>query len=62
MKTMQSISVRDTNSFNIVKELTGKEPIINVDPVLMFDYSPYIKSVDKKNFIIIYYLSESYQR
>lgn len=54
MKTMQSISVRDTNSFNIVKELTGKESIINVDPVLMFDYSPYIKSVDKKNFIIIY--------
>ena len=54
MKTMQAISVRDTNSFNIVKELTGKEPTINVDPVLMFDYSPYIKPADKKNYIIIY--------
>ena len=54
MKTMHAISVRDVNSFNIVKELTGKEPIINVDPVLMFDYSSYIKTVDKKNYIIIY--------
>ena len=54
MKIMHAISVRDVNSFNIVKELTGKEPITNVDPVLMFDYSSYIKTVDKKNYIIIY--------
>lgn len=54
MQTMKAISVRDVNSFDIVRELTGKEPMINIDPVLMFDYSPYIKTVDKKNYIIIY--------
>ena len=54
MKTMQAISVRDMSSFNIVRELTGNEPTINVDPVLMFDYSPYVKSANRKNYIIIY--------
>lgn len=54
MKTMKAISVRDLNSFGIVKELTGNEPTINIDPVLMFDYSPYIKPINKKNYIIIY--------
>lgn len=30
--------MRDNNSGKIVKELTGKEPLYNLDPVLTFDY------------------------
>lgn len=32
------ISVRDENSRHIIKKLTGREPSINVDPVLAYDY------------------------
>ncbi|WP_322975913.1 polysaccharide pyruvyl transferase family protein [Limosilactobacillus reuteri] len=30
------ISVRDQNSFNIVRRLIGKQPVINLDPVLIY--------------------------
>ena len=52
--SMRAISVRDMNSYEIVKELTGKNPQMHVDPVLMFDYSSYIKPVDEKDYIIVY--------
>lgn len=52
--SMSSISVRDINSFNIVKELTGISPSINIDPVLMFNYLPYVKPTKEKDYIIIY--------
>ena len=32
------ISVRDENSRCIIRELTGKDPSVNVDPVLAYDY------------------------
>ena len=35
-------------------KLTRNEPQIHVDPVLMFDYLPYVKPIDKKDYIIIY--------
>lgn len=54
LKSMRAISVRDDNSFALVKELTGQEPLRHVDPVLMFDYLPYVKPVNKKNYIIVY--------
>lgn len=55
-KNFKSISVRDNNSYNIVKELTN-EPnklSINLDPVFIYDFSKYIKKVDISNYIIIY--------
>ena len=33
-----AISVRDTNSGNIVETLTGRTPAYHLDPVLMYDY------------------------
>lgn len=54
MKTMKAISVRDKNSFDIVTALLGKKGEFNVDPVLMFDYLPYIKSTTETNYIIVY--------
>lgn len=52
----KAISVRDENSFNIVNMLTGLEPSINMDPVLMYDFSNEIKNyqVTIKNYIIVY--------
>lgn len=38
LKEFDTISVRDTNSGTIVKQLTQKEPVYNLDPVLTYDY------------------------
>ena len=54
MGKMSAISVRDDNSFKVVKRLLGKEPCYNVDPVLMFDYQQYAKEPKEKDYIIVY--------
>lgn len=38
LKKFDVISVRDVNSGTIVEQLTGKEPVYNLDPVLTYDY------------------------
>ncbi|WP_294653036.1 polysaccharide pyruvyl transferase family protein [uncultured Ruminococcus sp.] len=38
LKKFDAISVRDTNSGVIVEQLTGKNPVYNLDPVLIYDY------------------------
>ena len=38
LKRFDAISVRDANSGAIVEQLTGKEPVYNLDPVLTYDY------------------------
>lgn len=38
LKKFDAISVRDTNSGTIVEQLTRKEPVYNLDPVLTYDY------------------------
>lgn len=49
------ISVRDKNSRYLVEALTGKEPLMNVDPVLIYDYTPFIpKEKRKSDYIIVY--------
>ena len=54
LSSMAAISVRDIYSFDIIKELTGKEAIINIDPVLLFDFTSYVCPVNKKDYIIVY--------
>ena len=54
MGKMSAISVRDDNSFKVVKSLLGKEPSYNIDPVLMFDYQKYAKEPKEKDYIIVY--------
>lgn len=54
MGKMSAISVRDDNSFKVVKILLDKEPSYNVDPVLMFDYEKYAKEPKEKDYIIVY--------
>ena len=49
------VSVRDENSRFVVKELTGREPVINVDPVLIYDYTPYMPKYKMgTNYMIVY--------
>lgn len=54
LSKMSAISVRDTNSFNVVKNLLGKEPSFNIDPVLMFNYHKYAVDPKEKDYIVVY--------
>ena len=57
MRTMKAISVRDQNSFDIVKRLTGIEPQLHLDPVLIYGYSKELEQGDvssKKKYMIVY--------
>lgn len=58
LENINAISVRDKNSGNIVKELTDKDELYNLDPVLIYDYIskckliPQIKTNEK--YMIVY--------
>ena len=57
MRTMKAISVRDQTSFDIVKRLTGIEPQLQLDPVLIFGYSKELEQGDvssEKKYMIVY--------
>ncbi|MCR4903059.1 MAG: polysaccharide pyruvyl transferase family protein [Butyrivibrio sp.] len=45
LNDFDTISVRDENSGEIVKSLTGKNPMYNLDPVLMYDFIGKCKSI-----------------
>jgi len=55
LKGFDSISVRDQNSFEIIKKLSGKIPSINLDPVLMYDFSnDIVVPQTPKKYIVVY--------
>lgn len=55
LKQFSSISVRDNNSYEVVKEVTGREPYINVDPVIISNFDQYIpEQVKLKDYILVY--------
>ena len=57
IKNIDSISVRDKNSFDIIYKLTGIKSNINLDPVLMFDYmnSDFIPEINvNEKYMILY--------
>lgn len=55
LKRFKAISVRDGNSYETVRQLTGIEPTINLDPVLMYDFKDEIvDNVKLKDYIIVY--------
>lgn len=50
-----ALSVRDRNSYNIVKTLTGKEAELHLDPVLIYDFKDEIRdTVTEEGYIIVY--------
>lgn len=57
LKAMKGITVRDLNSAKIVENLTGKRPMIVVDPVLLYGYKTEIESLrppKEDNYLLIY--------
>lgn len=58
LKTISAVSVRDSNSGYIVKKLIDKEPIYNLDPVLIYDFinrcSNIPKTVSEDKYMILY--------
>ena len=54
-----SISVRDNNSFLVIRALTGKEPKINLDPVLMYDFMSTVPDKEKRSDYIVVYAYRS---
>jgi hypothetical protein len=58
LKDIEAISVRDKNSGHVVKELTGKEPVYNLDPVLAYDFiekcTDIPTSVPEDKYMILY--------
>lgn len=54
MKQLSGISVRDRNSYNIASSLVEQKIDINIDPVLLFDYTQYIQEPDEEDFIAVY--------
>ena len=55
LSNFSAISIRDANSFNVIKELTGRSPHKHLDPVLIYNYDnlmpPHIKHHD---YMIVY--------
>lgn len=55
LNKFKSVSVRDENSYDIVRNLTGKESLIHFDPVLISSYDEYItNNVNMKDYIVLY--------
>lgn len=55
LSKFDSFSVRDKNSYDIIKTLTGREASINIDPVLLYDYEDIeIKKPEIDNYILVY--------
>lgn len=58
LRSMEAISVRDSNSGLIVKQLTDKDIYYNLDPVLAYDYinkCNFIPTIEKKEQYMILY-------
>lgn len=56
LKQFDAISVRDKNSYDIVKSLTDIEPFNNVDPVLISNFDDEVSSIkiEMKDYVIVY--------
>ncbi|MBD5321755.1 MAG: polysaccharide pyruvyl transferase family protein [Bacteroides sp.] len=57
LKRLSHISVRDENSRSIVERLTGRNPLIHIDPVLAYGFKNELEhcgSVDESNYILVY--------
>lgn len=66
LEDIDAISVRDQNSGKIVRCLTGREPVYNLDPVLMYDFigkcAEIPSSVPQNKYMILYGYSGRFSR
>jgi hypothetical protein len=52
--SFDSITVRDHNTQNLVENITGKKPIISLDPTFLYDFRGEEIETEYNNFILIY--------
>ncbi len=57
-KKLSAISVRDENTKNFIKKITKKEPVLNLDPVLISDYNDFFEKMESpiisEKYILVY--------
>lgn len=54
LKKFRTVSVRDQNSYDIVKKLIGKKPFLHLDPVLIADFEKQPVDIKINNYILLY--------
>lgn len=55
LKKMDAISVRDENSMKVVRDLTGSDPVLNVDPVIAYDFEKEIRLPETtEDYLLVY--------
>ncbi len=54
MANLEHISVRDENTYKFVKSITGKEPILHLDPVFLSDFPEVEVKLPKKPYMLVY--------
>ncbi len=57
IESMKYVTVRDANSAAVIRQLTGKEPPIVVDPVLLYGYKNEISNLPNPahgNYLLVY--------
>lgn len=55
LKKFKALSVRDTNSFDIINNLINKEPFLHLDPVLVSSFDDYKTNIVRmNNYIVVY--------
>jgi hypothetical protein len=55
ISNLANISVRDKNTKEFVKAISGRESSMNLDPVFIYDYNLYIPNkLNRKKYILIY--------
>ena len=58
LNKFDEISVRDRNSSNVIKELTGREAEIHLDPVLIYDFAKEKRNSEAKKisdkYLVVY--------
>ena len=54
LSNLKHISVRDQNSAEIVEKLTGRKPVIHLDPVIVGDIPLTLPDIGRKRYILIY--------
>lgn len=60
LRKLEAISVRDDNSYELVKALTGREAVRHLDPVLVYDFSRELEGrfPSRKDYIVVYSYAE----
>ena len=60
LRKLTAISVRDDNSWELVRQFTGREPLKHLDPVLVYDFSKELegRGPGRSDYIVIYSYAE----